>query len=176
MSATLTQIAFSDPSRIQWSWFLGEKWLHGGPWFVHLWIWNFCFSHMQQPLMSVTFGSNTAFRTGSPYHELIFTFHWYMGGGYISTKTPFISIYIYIHLKVCVYFNFRYICNQNHLKSRYLKSKKSNRYFRMSSRKNMATVRSCSCLELFTRKSTNDHSSALDLFPKSHSDPACWQP
>lgn len=137
----------------------------------------FAFKNMQQPLMSVTFGSNTAFRTGSPYHELIFTFHWYMGGGYISTKRPFIYkytyIYIYIHSKVYVYLDFRYICNQNHLKSRHLKSKQSNRYFRMSSRKNMATVRSCSCLELFTRKSTNDHSSALDLFPKSHSDPAC---
>lgn len=132
----------------------------------------FAFKNMQQPLMSVTFGSNTAFGTGSPYHELIFTFHWYMGGGYISTKAPFISIYIYTSKGMC-YFNFRYICNQNHLKSRYLKSKKSNRYFRMSSRKNTATVRSCSCVELFTRKSTNGHSSALDLFPKSHSDPAC---
>ena len=82
----------------------------------------FAFKNMQQPLMSVTFGSNTAFGTGSPYHESIFTFHWYMGGGYISTKTPFIYkyTYIYIHFKVYVYLDFRYICNQNHLKSRHL--------------------------------------------------------
>lgn len=51
-----SQIAFSDFSKIQWSRLLGEQWLH------------------EAPVLLVTFGSSTAFGTGSP-HELIFTFH-----------------------------------------------------------------------------------------------------
>ena len=42
------------------------------------------------------------------------------GGTYQPKHRSYINIHIYIHFKVYVYLDFRYICNQNHLKSRHL--------------------------------------------------------